>query len=790
MARLAALATRPALALAALASPALVSPAFVAPAHAQGTRSDYVRAEQLMPWNATELVTNDAVRPRWMAGDRFWFRNRAARGWEFVVVDMATGARRPAFDHSRLASALSQAADTSYDAGKLPFTQFTWVNGERAIRFAVSRGKFWTCDVTSYACAGPDTTTLDKASEVKSPDGKWVAVERKGNIFVRPAAGGEELQLTADGTPDWGYGLANIGCCQQVTVVRNKTELRPFILWSPDSKRVVTHKWDQRNVRMMHLLETKNPAPILHSYRYALPGDSVIPRYDLYILDVERRASVKVDVPTMDAVNTTCCWLATDTVWKDVRWATNDALAFTAGKRGYDELSLLLADARTGSARTVLTERSKTYVETNQNSGGIPNWRPVNGGREFVWWSERDGWGHLYLVDGATGAIKNRITSGDWMVSDLLWIDEVQRYAYFTARGREEGRDPYFRHLYRARLDGSTVELLSREDADHEITVAPGGRYLVDVVARPERPPLSLLRRLDGTVVKEIQAADISRLTAAGYRAPEPFTVRARDGVTELRGLLWRPSHFDSTRSYPIIDYIYPGPQVGAIGSRQFAARPNGSANALAELGFFVMQVDALGSPGRSKAFHDAFYGNMGDNGLPDHVASIKQLAARYPQIDLARVGIYGHSGGGFSGTDAILRYPDFYKVAVSSAGNHDNRSYDFTWGEKYQGLWRKLSDSVDTFDAQSNWRMAKNLKGKLLLAYGTLDDNVHPVATQLLIDELIKNNKDFELVVMPNRNHGFAGEGYWVRRTWDFFVKNLLGVDPPPQFELKPPAP
>lgn len=765
-------------------------PAIAAPVQAQGTRADYARAEQLLPWNATELVTNDAVRPRWMSGDRFWFRNRAAKGWEFVVVEMATGTRRPAFDHSRLAAALSQAADTSYDAGKLPFTQFTWVDGEKAIRFAVSKGKSWMCDVTTYACTGPDTTAVDKASEVRSPDGKWIATERAGNIYVRPAGGGEEVQLTTDGTPDWGYGLANIGCCQQVTVVRNKVELRPYVLWSPDSRRLVTHKWDQRNVRLMHLLETKNPAPILHSYRYALPGDSVIPRYDLYVLDVEGRRAVKLGVPAMDAVNTSCCWLATDTVWKDVRWATNDAVAFTAGKRGFDELSLVLADARSGTARTILTERSKTFVETNQNSGGIPNWRPVGGGREFVWWSERDGWGHLYLVDGATGAVKNRITGGDWMVSDLVWVDEVQRYAYFTARGREEGRDPYFRHLYRARLDGSAVELLTKEDADHEVTVAPGGRYLVDVVARPERPPVSLLRRLDGTVVKEIQAADISRLVAAGYRPPEPFTVRARDGVTELRGLLWRPARFDSTKSYPIIDYIYPGPQVGAIGQRQFASRPGGAANALAELGFFVVQVDALGSPGRSKAFHDAYYGNMGDNGLPDHIATIKQLAARHPQVDLGRVGIYGHSGGGFSGTDAILRYPDFFKVAVSSAGNHDNRSYDFTWGEKYQGLRRQLSDTVDTFDSQSNWRLAKNLQGKLLLSYGTLDDNVHPVSTQLLIDELIKHNKDFDLVVMPNRNHGYAGEAYWVRRTWDYFVKHLLGIEPPPQYELKPPTP
>ena len=762
-----------------------------APAGAQATRNDYARAEQLLPWHAQELLINDAVRPRWIAGDRFWFRNRGATGWEFMVVEMATGAKRRAFDHARLASALSIAADTTFDVARLPFRDLTWVDGDRAIRFSVARGKNWTCDLTSYQCTGPDTLALTKASEVKSPDGAMVAYERGGNLYVRPTAGGAEKALTTDGTPDWGYALSNIGCCGQVTSVRNKAELRPQVLWSPDSKRLVATKWDQRNVRLMHLLETKNPGPVLHSYRYALPGDSVIPRFDLHVFDVTAGRGAKVDIPPMDAVNTTCCWLMTDTVWKDVRWgAGSEALFFTAGKRGNRELTLMSADPVTGTARPILTERGKTFVETNQFSGGIPNWRVLAGGTDIVWWSERDGWGHLYLVNGQTGEIRNRITSGDWLVADVLWIDEAARWVYYTAVGREPGRDPYFRHYYRSRLDGTATQLLTPEDADHDVSVAPGGRFVVDNHARPDRPPVTVLRRVDGTVVQELQRADASRLMAAGWRAPEPFTVRARDGVTELHGLLWRPANLDSTRRYPVVDYIYPGPQVGSVGNRQFAARPGGNAAALSELGFFVVQVDAMGTPGRSKAFHDSYYGNMTDNGIPDQVAAITQLAGRIPQMDLDHVGIFGHSGGGFSSTDAILSYPDFFKVAVSSAGNHDNRSYDFTWGEKYQGLLRKLSDSTDSFDSQSNWRKAKNLRGRLLLAYGTLDDNVHPVATQLVIDELIKANKDFDLLVMPNRNHGFAGEPYMVRRTWDYFVRHLQGGEPPEGFEIRRPQP
>jgi dipeptidyl-peptidase 4 len=763
---------------------------------AQGTRTDYARAEQLLGWNAQELVLHDAPRIRWLSGDRFWYRDRAEKGYEFVIADAATGAKRPVFDHVRLAAQLSEAADTTYEPYKLPFRDFTFEDGEKAIRFSVARSKFWKCDLTSYVCSGPDSLPRDKTSEVRSPDGRWLAFERGGNLWMRASAataddGGsaEEVQLTTDGTAEYGYALANVGCCGQVTSLRNKAELRPYVLWSADSKRLVTHRFDMRNVRQMYLLETKNPGPILHSYRYALPGDSVIPKLEFYVFDVASRRAVKIDQPAGDVINTSCCWFSTDTVWKDVRWSPGgDAVFFTLGKRGYKELTLYVADPATGATRKVLTETGKTYVETNQNSGGVPNWRPTAGGREVVWWSERDGWGHLYLMDAATGAVKNRITAGDWMVSDLLWVDDALRTVYFTARGREKG-DPYFRYLYRARFDGTGLERLTPEDGDHEVVASPSGKFFVDSYSKPETAPVTVIRRADGTVVRELQRGDITRLLAVGWTMPEPLVVKARDGNTELRALLWRPAQFDSTKHYPIIDYIYPGPQIGSIGSRQFRANPNGNARALAELGFFVLQVDALGTPGRSKAFHDFYYGNMGDNGIPDHITAIKQVALKYPQVDLDRVGIFGHSGGGFSSTDAILRYPDFFKVAVSSAGNHDNRSYDYTWGEKYHGVLKKLSDSTDSFDSQSNWRLAKNLRGKLLLMYGTLDDNVHPNATLLLVDELIKANKEFDMLVMPNRNHGFANEPYVIKRTWDYFVQHLLGKAPPEGYVIRQPV-
>ena len=780
----------------------LIGPVTAVPLAAQGTSetaaapaqvsaTDYARAEALIGWNARELVIDDAVNPKWMSAHTFWYRNHAAKGYEFLTVDASTGLRQRLFDPVRLASELSLKADTAYDPAKLPFRDLTLLRDGKAIQFDVGKKRFWTCDIVAYTCTGPDSTPATKVSEVKSPDGKWVVYQRGGNLYLRGTDGGQETALTTDGTPEYGYGLANIGCCQQVTTVRNKTEQRPYVLWSADSKRLITHKWDQRNVREMHLLEVKNPAAVLHSYRYALPGDSVIPRFEYYAFDIASRAGTRVNLDPLDAVNTTCCWMSTDTIWKDVRWSNgSDEFMFTAGKRGNHELTVMAADPRTGTARTILKETSKTFIETNENSGGIPNWRPVAGGKQLVWWSERDGWGHLYLIDAATGAVRQRLTSGAWLVSDLLYVDEPSRYVYFTGRGREANRDPYYRMLYRVKLDGGAIELLTPENADHNVSFSPDGRYFVDVYSRPDSIPVSVVRSASGAIVKELQRADISRLVTAGWTMPIPFTVKARDGQTDLEGLLYRPSEIVPGRKYPVIDYIYPGPQIGSVGGRQFNVSPGGNARSLAELGFYVVQVDAMGTPGRSKAFHDSYYGNMTDNGIPDQIATIKQLAARYPEMDLDRVGIFGHSGGGFSSTDAILSYPEFFKVAVSSAGNHDNRSYDFTWGEKYQGLMKKLSDSTDSFDSQSNWRKAKNLRGRLLLAYGTLDDNVHPVATQLVIDEMIKANRDFDLIVMPNRNHGFAADPYMIRRTWDYFVRNLMGATPPEQYLLKGPTP
>jgi len=751
----------------------------------QVTSSDYARADRFLSWNAGTLVRGDQMDPQWLDGDRFWYRNRGEEGHEFILVDPNVPSRRAAFDHHRLAAALSLAADTSYVGTKLPFQSFEFAGGQ-SIRFHLADSVRWTCTIDAYVCSGPDSVSADPRTERKSPDGRWVAFSRDENLWVQSVETGEEIQLSSDGEEHFGYAVSPEGCCNVVTLARQDVRPPPVLYWSADSRRIVTHKFDEREVEELHLLEAQTGRPRLHSYRVALPGDSVIPTYEIHLFDVEARTSAKVGLDPMDAVNTACCGLASDTIWKDTQWGEgSDEVFFTRAVRSYDTLQLYTAAAGSGEPRMILEERSKTYVEANGRSGGPPNWRVVNGNQEVVWWSERDGWGHLYLYDASTGEMKNRITEGPWMVLDLLHVDDQGRWAYFTAVGRETGQDIYYRQLYRARLDGTRVELLTPEDADHQIWVSPSGGYFVDQFGTPDTPPTTVVRATDGQVLTTLETADFSELLAQGWRYPEHFTVAARDGVTPLHGFLYFPSDFDEDALYPVVDYIYPGPQIGPIRSRQASVSAPGNAAAMAELGFIVFVIDALGTPMRDKAFHDAYYGNMRDNGIPDHISAMRKLAQRYPQMDLDRVGIFGHSGGGFSSTDALLSYPDFFKVAVSSAGNHDNRSYDFTWGEKYQGLLEEKPDGTDSFDGQANQHLADKLEGKLLLMYGTLDDNVHPNANHLLINELVKANKDFDLLVLPNRNHGFANEPYVIRRTWDYFVRHLLGTDPPRGYEI-----
>ena len=386
--------------------------------------------------------------------------------------------------------------------------------------------------------------------------------------------------------------------------------------------------------------------------------------------------------------------------WSDVQWSPDGQnLAFISTSRDHRHEQLRVADAATGKVRDVLEESASTFYESGN---GRANWKYLPATKEIIWFSERDNWGQLYLYDSETGKLKNQITTGEGNVTQLLRVDEAHRMLYFLGVGREKGRDPYFIHLYRVGFDGRNLALLTPEDANHEVSFSPSGRYFTDSYSRPDVPPVAVLRDDTGKLAAQLEKADISKLLAAGWKPPIPITVKARDGQTDLYGLMFQPVNLDRSRKYPIINHIYPGPQTGSVGSRSFSAA-RGDAQALAELGFVVVEVDGMGTPWRSKKFHEAYYGDMGDNTLPDQVAAMKQLAARYPWIDIDRAGIYGHSGGGYATADAMFRYPDFFKVGISEAGNHDNREYEDDWAEKWQGLLKKNPDGTTNYDNQAN---------------------------------------------------------------------------------------
>ncbi len=742
--------------------------------------SDYARAEQFVFFNAERFTSGTGVDPKWIDSNRFWYRNQVFGGHEFVVVDAAARTRNALFDHDRLAAALNQVSDETHEGNKLPFDDLEFTAD--GIRFWTAPSERWVCNLTTYACTGPEAVAR-VTDEIVSPNGAVAVVSRDENLWIRDASTGAERQLSTDGTLNNGYGVAPEGCCTEITNRRSDFASPAVAEWSPDGSRIATHRYDEREVLDFHLLEAATGRPILHSYKYALPGDSIVPSWDLYVFDAETGASVRADLDPMVGN-----FGGADTAWAAVQWsADGERVYFSHHERDHKTETLTEMEASSGATRSVIVETNDTFVELNQLRVP-PNWRVLDNGREFIWFSEKDGWGHLYLHDLATGQVKNRITDGSWLVLALLQVDEAARAVYFTAVGREPG-DPYHRHLYRASLDGGAVTLLTPEDRDHQISLSPDGRYFVDTYSTRSAAPVTVLRDKTGRVVMTVEEADISPLLEAGWEPPVRFKAKARDGVTEVYGYLWLPPNMEDNVRYPVVDYVYPGPQIGPIRTPGFTTGPRGQGHSFAQLGFVTFVVDAIGTPYRSKAFHDGYYGDMRDNGLPDHISALKELALSYP-IDLDRVGIFGHSGGGFASTDAILSYPDFFKVAVSGAGNHDQRGYHFPWGEKYQGLLERGADGTDNFDSQANQNLVANLKGKLLLHYGTLDDNVHPNMTLLVAQQLIEHNKDFDMLVFPNRNHGYAREPYLIRRTWDYFVEHLLGAEPPTEFDLRPADP
>jgi len=726
----------------------------------QGTRADYERAARLRKLTSGKVFKTQ-VKPHWFAqSKKFWYRNDLADGArEFVLVDVEKGTRRAAFDHDRLGQALSTAAGKPVDAGKLPLDKIEFSDACDAVRFRAF-GKPWKCELKDYQVvedspAGQTGSGCQPSSEPcdvqriyycsttadSPPEEKLVAVIKDNNVLLRDEAGGAEWQLTSDGTEDHAYSGS--------------------IHWSPDRKRFVVMRQTKTRPRKVHLIESSPKdglQPKLHSYDYPKPGDDM-PVTKPHLFDVERRA----EIPISDALF--------PNPWSigELRWQRDSRrFTFLYNQRGHEVLRIVAVDAETGEAAAIVDETGKTFVDYSQKRYS----QYLDDTSEIIWMSERDGWNHLYLYDARTGAVKNQITRGRWVVRRVDRVDHGQRQIWFQAGGIYPEQDPYYIHFCRINFDGSGLVILTGGNGTHSIEYSPDRQHIIDTYSRVDMPPATELRRCsDGLLVCELERADWSALLATGWQVPERFAAKGRDGKTDIHGVIWRPTTFDGKKKYPIIEKIYAGPH-GYFVPKSFSDFYK--TQELAELGFIVVQIDGMGTNWRSKAFHDACWKNLGDSGLPDRIAWIKAAAAKYPYMDVTRVGIFGGSAGGQSSTRALLAHGDFYKVAVSDCGCHDNRMDKIWWNEAWMG-W----PIGPHYQQQANATNAHRLQGKLLLTVGELDRNVDPSSTMQVVNALIKADKDFDMLVFPGAGHGVGESPYGLRRRRDYFVRHLLGVEP-----------
>ncbi len=686
------------------------------------TAKDYSNAEQFLYYNTYKLIDHGRVDPHWISDDQFWYSDSKADGNDYVLVNAATG-KKSVISHADLPK--------------------------------------------------EEDHSRPNRNEVLSPDGTKTAFIKDYNLWVRDISTGKETQLTTDGVKYFGYATDNAGW---------KHSDAPIVRWSPDSKKIATFQQDERKAGFMYLVSTNVGHPKLEEWKYPLPGDSNIITIQRVIINVDTPKVIRLQIPPDPHRGSLSDDVSSSGTFDDVDWNPNDnELAFVSTSRDHKVEKFRIANANTGEVHEVFTETVPTQYESGQ---GAINWRYLPKTHEIIWYSERDNWGHLYLYDSNTGKLKNKITTGDFVVTQLLKVDQKNRQLYFLADDREK-ENPYFTQFCKVDFDGKHLTTLTPETGNHSIELSPGENYFIDSYSQPGVPPVIVLRDLNGKIISTLEKADVSRLKATGWQPPKVFSVKAADSKTDIYGLLFMPTHLDPDKKYPIIDYIYPGPQGGSVGSWSFEAS-RGDNQALAELGFVVVEIEGTSNPLRSKSYHDMSYGHMSINTLPDQVAGIRQLAERYSYIDTTKVGIWGHSGGGFATADAMFTYPDFFKVGIAESGNHDNRNYEDDWGERYIGLLKTGTDGVSNYEPQANEIYAKNLKGKLMLAYGTMDDNVPPSNTMLVIQALEKANKDYDLIIFPNAHHGYGQYSlYMMRRRWDYFVKNLLGAVPPKEYEF-----
>lgn len=739
------------------------------------TSRDYHRAEQMLRHHRARLVTGQLDRPGWLAkSESFWYRTSTPSGGTHVLVDPVARTRRPAFDPDRLAAGLTEALGIPVEPATLVLSSLDVDDHGLVIGFA---GRKWRCSLDDYECTPVETPNRAGPGESLSPDGRWVVYVRDHDLWARDHHGAE-FRLTHGGCEDNAYAVEpTFGQSRSLTRTVGAVPT-PVVRWSPDGTRLLTHRLDERAVEVLHMVEStprSGRRPVTHTYRYPMPGDDGQPMAHLVVIDLERRTVTASDAdplytPYMSPLTIGRAW-----------WSADGGTVYALDvSRGGQRARLLAMDPATGKSRVIVDESSATRVEPTQLISDSPMIDSLATG-EVLWYSQRDGWGHLYRYDDS-GALLNQVTAGDWAVRAITHIDQENGVVYFLAGGLVES-DPYVRQLCRVNLDGTGFARLTDDVDDHVVRASPSGQFFIDSASYVDRPPVTVVRDRTGQVVLELARADVTALAEAGWTAPERFTAKAADGVTDIYGILWRPYGFDPHGRYPVIDHVYPGPQTHRAPAG-FDNTWTGDPEAYAALGFAVVAIDGRGTPGRSKEFHDLSYGRLDEaGGLADHIAAIRQLGARNTWLDTDRVGITGHSGGGFATARALLAHPDFYRVGVASSGDHDIRQYLSIWGEFYHGPW-----DPNRYRAAANAEFARNLVGKLLLIHGELDDNVPVYQTLGLVDALIEANRDFDMLVVPGVGHSmFHREAYVLRRKWDYFVRHLMQATPPANYRLGP---
>ncbi|MCU0457904.1 MAG: S9 family peptidase [Bacteroidales bacterium] len=729
----------------------------IIPGRAQGTEKDYERANNL-DRQLSGKVWHSEIRPSWIGRtDMLIFEDRTPAGKNFILADATKKTTRKAFDEVKLAAALGSVTGDTIKADDLPVRNISMADDLRSMTLEYS-GWVYRCDLRKY--------TVTKEREARRPnswggDGRWpwgfrdesagrpdtspdkkmTAFVRDYNVWIRDLKEKKEYQLSYDG---------GIGRYYSASVE-----------WSPDSRKLMAYLVQPAEKHMISYIESSPEGqvqPRYYTYEYTKPGDAVPQRYP-QIFDVEGRKHIAVDeamIPNQ--------YSADNFSWDSL----GKSLTFEYNRRGHQVYRVMRIDAETGKMSVVIDEQSPTFIDYS----GKKYRYDVKGTGEIIWASERDGWNHLWLYDGNTGMVKNQVTKGEWVVRGVVSVDDKERHVIFRASGREKG-DPYLIHYYRIGFDGTGLTHLTPGEGNHDAVFSDNGKYFVDTWSRVDMPPVSVVRSAaDGSEVMKLAEADVKDLLATGWQFPEVFTAKGRDGVTDIWGVIIRPLNFDPSRKYPVIENIYAGPHSSFV-PKSF--RPTfGNMNSIAELGFIVVQIDGMGTSNRSKKFHDVAWKNIKDAGFPDRILWMKAAAEKYPYMDVERVGIYGTSAGGQNSTGALLFHPEFYDVAVSSCGCHDNRMDKIWWNEQWMG-WPVDQSYIES----SNVENAHLLKGKLLLINGEMDNNVDPASTTQLVNALIKAGKDFDYLLVPGMQHS-SGGAYGERRRMDFFVENLLGVKAP----------